>query len=38
MTEDGVEDVMSLDVMLYSVEPLGVMVLDSDEFLPTFEV
>ena len=38
VTEDGVEDMMSLDVMLNSVEPLGVMVSDLDEFLPTFEV
>jgi hypothetical protein len=38
MMEDGVEDVMSLNVVLDSVEPLGVMVSDLDEFLPTFEV
>jgi hypothetical protein len=38
MTEDRVEDVMGLDVMLDSVEPLGVVVSDSDKFLPPFEV
>jgi hypothetical protein len=38
MMEDGVEDVMGLDVVLDSMEPLGVMMSDSDEFFPTFEV
>jgi hypothetical protein len=38
MMEDRVEDVMSLNVMLDSVEPLGVMVSDLDKFLPTFKV
>jgi hypothetical protein len=36
--EDGIEDMMSLDVVLNSVEPLGVMVSDPDKFLPTFKV
>jgi hypothetical protein len=38
MMEDGVEDVMCLDVVLDSVEPLGVMMSDLDKFLPPFEV
>jgi hypothetical protein len=38
MTEDRVEDVMGLDVVLNSVEPLGIMMLDSDKFLPPFEM
>jgi hypothetical protein len=38
VTEDGVEDMMSLDIVLNSVEPLGVVVSDPDEFLPMFEV
>jgi hypothetical protein len=38
MTEDGVKDVMSLDIVLDSVEPLGVMVSDLDEFLPMFKM
>jgi hypothetical protein len=38
VTEDGIEDVMSLDVVLNAVEPLGVVVSDPDEFFPTFEV
>jgi hypothetical protein len=29
-SEDGVEDVMCLDVVLDSMEPLGVVVLDLD--------
>jgi hypothetical protein len=37
-TEDGVKDVMGLDVVLDSVEPLGVMVSDANKLLPTFEV
>jgi hypothetical protein len=38
MTEDRVEDVMCLDIVLDSVEPLGVMVLDANKLLPTFKV
>jgi hypothetical protein len=38
MTEDGVKDVVSLNVVLDSLELLGVMVLDLDEFFPTFKV
>jgi hypothetical protein len=38
MMKDGVEDVMGLDIMLDSVEPLGIVVSDLDEFFPTFEV
>jgi hypothetical protein len=38
MTEDGVEGVMGLNVMRDSMEPLGVMVSDLDEFFPTFKV
>jgi hypothetical protein len=38
VTEDGVEDMMSLDVVLNSMEPLGVMVSDLDEFFLTFKV
>jgi hypothetical protein len=38
MTEDRVEDVMGLDVMLDSVDPLGVMMSDSDKFLPPFKM
>jgi hypothetical protein len=38
MMEDRVKDVMGLNVMRDSVEPLGVMVSDLDEFFPTFEV
>jgi hypothetical protein len=37
-TEDGVEDVMGLDIVLDSVEPLGIMVSDLDKLLPTFKV
>jgi hypothetical protein len=37
-TEDGVEDVMGLDIVLDSVEPLGVMVSDANKFFPTFKV
>jgi hypothetical protein len=37
-SEDGVEDVMGLDVVLDSVEPLSVMVSDSNKLLPTFKV
>jgi hypothetical protein len=36
--EDGIEDVMGLDVVLDSVEPLGVMVSDLNKLLPTFKV
>jgi hypothetical protein len=36
--EDGIEDVMGLDVMLDTVEPLCVVVSDLDKFLPTFKV
>jgi hypothetical protein len=38
VTEDRVEGMMCLNVVHDSVEPLGVMVMDSDELLPTFEV
>jgi hypothetical protein len=38
MTEDRVEDVMGLDVVLDSMEPLSVMMSDSDKFLPPFEM
>jgi hypothetical protein len=38
MTEDGVEDVMCLDIMLDSVEPLGVMVSNLNKLLPTFKM
>jgi hypothetical protein len=38
MMDNGVEDVMSLNVVRDSIEPLGVMVLDLNEFFPTFEV
>jgi hypothetical protein len=38
MTEDGVEDVVGLDIVLDSVEPLGVVVSDSNEFLPAFKM
>jgi hypothetical protein len=38
MMEDGVKDVMGLDVVLDSVEPLGVMMSDSDKFLPPFQM
>jgi hypothetical protein len=38
MMDDGVEDMMSLNVVHNSMEPLGVMVLDLYEFLPMFEV
>jgi hypothetical protein len=37
-TEDGVKDVMGLDVVLDSVEPLGIMVSDANKLLPTFKV
>jgi hypothetical protein len=36
--EDGVEDVMGLDIVLDSVEPLGVMVLDLNKLFPVFKV
>jgi hypothetical protein len=36
--EDGVEDVVGLNVVRDSIEPLGVMVSDLNEFFPTFEV
>jgi hypothetical protein len=38
MSEDGVEGVMGLNVMLDSVEPLGVVVSDSDKFFPLFKM
>jgi hypothetical protein len=38
MAEDRVKDVMSLNIVLDSVEPLSVMVLDLYEFFPTFKV
>jgi hypothetical protein len=38
VTEDRVEDVVCLDIMCNSVEPLSIVVMDSDKFLPTFEV
>jgi hypothetical protein len=37
-TEDGVKDVMGLDVVLDSVEPLGIMVSDANKLFPTFKV
>jgi hypothetical protein len=36
--EDGVEDVVRLDIVCDSVEPLSVVVSDANELLPTFEV
>jgi hypothetical protein len=36
--EDGVEDVVCLDIMFDSVDPLSIVVMDLDKFLPTFEV
>jgi hypothetical protein len=38
MTEDGVEDVVGLDIVLDSVKPLGVVISDADELFPTFKV
>jgi predicted RNA-binding protein len=38
MAEDGVEGVVCLDVMGNSKEPLSIVVIDLDKFLPTFEV
>jgi hypothetical protein len=38
VTEDGVEDVVCLDVMCDSIEPLGIMVMDLNELFLTFEV
>jgi hypothetical protein len=37
-TEDGVEDVVSLDIVLDSVEPLGVVVSDLNKLLPTLKM
>jgi hypothetical protein len=36
--EDGVEDVMGLDIVLDSVEPLGIMVSDLNKLLPTLKM
>jgi hypothetical protein len=36
--EDRVEDMVCLNVMCDSVEPLGVMMLDADKLLPMFEM
>jgi hypothetical protein len=38
LAEDRVKDMMCLDVMCDSVEPLGVMVSNADKLLPTFKV
>jgi hypothetical protein len=38
VTEDGVEDVMGLDVVLDSVEPLGVVMSDLDKLLLPFKM
>jgi hypothetical protein len=38
MMEDGVEDVVCLDIVLDSVEPLGVVVSDSNKLFPTFKM
>jgi hypothetical protein len=38
MTEDGVEDVVGLDIVLDSVEPLGVVMLDLNKLFPTFKM
>jgi hypothetical protein len=38
MAEDRVEDVVCLDIMCHSMEPLGVVMTDLDKFLPTFKV
>jgi hypothetical protein len=38
VSEDGVEDVVRLNIMRDSVEPLGVMMTNVDELFPTFEV
>jgi hypothetical protein len=38
LAEDRVEDVVCLDIMCDSVEPLGVMVSNADELFPTFKV
>jgi hypothetical protein len=38
MTEDRVKDVMGLDVVLDSVEPLSVVVSDLNKLFPTFEM
>jgi hypothetical protein len=38
MTEDGVEDVVGLDIVLDSMEPLSIMVSDLNKLLPTFKV
>jgi hypothetical protein len=38
MMEDGVEDVVCLDIMLDSVEPLGVVVSDLNKLFPMFEM
>jgi hypothetical protein len=38
LAEDRVEDVVCLDIMCDSIEPLHVMVLDTDELFPMFEV
>jgi hypothetical protein len=36
--EDGVEDVMGLDIVLDSMEPLGVMVSDLNKLLPALKM
>jgi hypothetical protein len=38
MMKDRVEDVVCFDIMCNSLEPLSIVVMDLDEFLPTFEV
>jgi hypothetical protein len=38
MTEDRAKDVMGLDVVLDSVEPLSVVVSNLNKLLPTFEM
>jgi hypothetical protein len=38
MMEDGVEDMMSLDIVLDSMEPLSVVVSDLNKLLPTFKM
>jgi hypothetical protein len=38
VAEDGVEDVVCLNIMHDSVEPLGVVMMNADKLFPTFKV
>jgi hypothetical protein len=38
VVEDGVEDVVCLDVVCDSIEPLSIVMMDADKLFPMFKM